>query len=462
MKLSKKSIPFRTLSALSVVIIFLLFISVPAALVLFLPVLAILAGYQYLYWKNFEFYFEEGDLKVRSGVITKNELDIPIRRIQDIDIRKGVFQRIFGIAEVNIQTAGGDASKASLRYLEEEQAEQVKEQLRELKTRRAETETGDEESEAFYDIGDAILTYGFISGMRSTAGFLVLTLLIAVTATGINADNALEASGFLTAGIFSALILTGLYHAVTSASRVIRFYDFSVEKRDDVFEYEHGLLSKQGGSLPEEKIQKVEIAENFLMRRLGYASLRAESAGYQSIEDSGTTTKTLIPLDRREEVYRHAKRIGEVQEEVQDVGPTARKRYFRRYTAISTALGLGGLALIYLGLNPVILLVPVIGFLVARKAAELKWQNIGYALGENRLTVRRGFWYRKTYSVPYFRVQNLEVYQSPFQRRWGLATVTVDTAGDKMVNPRIFDVPREKAFELKEELFDRFKESVYS
>ncbi|MFP4038460.1 MAG: PH domain-containing protein [Candidatus Nanohaloarchaea archaeon] len=464
MKLSKKGMYYRTVAHAGAGV-FALAVVFPPAIVL-VPFILLATGiYEYFYWKKFEFFFEDNDLKIRSGVITRNELDIPVRRIQDIDIQKNIIHRALGITKVNVKTAGGDTSKAALKYLDEGQAEQVREELRRLKNRHKEREkTGERtDGETFYDIKDALMTYSLVSGVQGVAAVGLLLSIAGIGLSSYAATSTIEMAGFSVAALLLAASASVFVLLSSAASTYSRYYDFRVEKKGDTFEYERGLFNKQGGSIPEEKIQKLEISENFLMRWFGYATLKAETAGYTSSQDQGTTsTQVLIPLDTREQVYKHAEKLGEISDQkIQNITHESRRRYFRRYTGIST-IGLVTVSvLVYLGFNPGLLFLPVIGFLASKKASGLKWANIGYSLGERNLMVMKGFWNRRTYIVPYFRSQNLMVSESVFQRRWGLASLTVDTAGDKVINPQIVDLDRDRAFQIREEIYQKFKDSIY-
>lgn len=472
MKLSKKGMYYRIFARSASTALILAFIF-PPAVILFLPILALVGIYEYLYWQNFEFNFEEGDLKITSGVITKNKLDIPVRRIQDIDVNKNIIHRIFEIAQVNIKTAGGNTSKASLKYLDEEEAEKIKRKLRELKNRREKQEESksqgtpvsgsQEEAETFYEISDSIWAYSFLTGASSVVFISILLFIGAIGYSAYVATSTTQLIAYIGIGVLLALIGSGFIFITSTLSVFTDFYDFKVVKRGDIFEYEKGLLNKRGGSLPEEKIQKLEITENFLMRQLGYASLKAETAGYESgEEDTTTSTKTLIPLDSRKKVYEHAKQIGDLEiDQMNNISYSARKRYRHRYYVVSTfSLG-AAITFTFLGAHPIILAIPLIGYLLSGKASNLKWDNMGYSLGSENLLVMNGFWTRRTYIAPYFRFQNLITSETIFQRRWGLATITVDTAGDKVINPRIIDLDREHAHQLDNQLFNKFQNSIY-
>ena len=79
---------------------------------------------------------EEGFRK-EHGVIWKKYVTIPYERIQNVDIYRGILARIFGLSDLNIQTAGMSSTKGSyggesegrLPGLSKEVAEQVRDEL---------------------------------------------------------------------------------------------------------------------------------------------------------------------------------------------------------------------------------------------------------------------------------------------------------------------------------------------
>jgi uncharacterized membrane protein YdbT with pleckstrin-like domain len=53
----------------------------------------------------------ERSLRIRRGIWTIHETTITFENVQDVKIRQGPVQRIFGIADVIVETAGGGGSK---------------------------------------------------------------------------------------------------------------------------------------------------------------------------------------------------------------------------------------------------------------------------------------------------------------------------------------------------------------
>ena len=86
-------------------------------------------------WTYRFFKYEIGSENFRreSGVIYKKYTTIPYSRIQNIDINRGIFDRILGLSCVSIQTAGSSnpyiVSEGEIPGLPVQVAEQIKEEL---------------------------------------------------------------------------------------------------------------------------------------------------------------------------------------------------------------------------------------------------------------------------------------------------------------------------------------------
>lgn len=478
MKLSKISIPYRALKKVFTVLVFLVFTSMqslttapPIAIVGFLLLLSIsvfiLLGYEYLYWRNFEYHVEQDGLKILSGVITKNDRDIPLKRIQNVDVNRNILQRVIGIAKVDVETAGGSKTEASLKYLTFEDAKEMQKNVRELKNRRKTTEPEEEgaEREDFVlsnkDLG--ILSLASVD-TRVMAG-LFAVMSVVTGSVGIQfAEDGISFLGFGASFLIGLLVLAAAWLA-NSFSVFSNFFDFKLYFHDNALEYERGLFNRASGTIPEEKIQDIIIEENFIQRYFNYASLQVETAGYVASGDQGqldTGKETVIPLAKRPEIEKFAKEIGGYTEpELQKIHPKAEQRYFRRYLLAGAALAVAGFALIqFFNLSWPVYIPAAIVLASSKKAAQLKYQNIGYHLAEDHFFTQKGFWNRQTYVVPYFRVQNLMQNQTILQKRWDQSSLLLDTAGSVISYPHVPDMDTEEAEKLRSEIYKRFNESL--
>ncbi len=55
--------------------------------------------------------------------------------------------------------------------------------------------------------------------------------------------------------------------------------------------------------------------------------------------------------------------------------------------------------------------------------------SIKYAFEDDKLIVTRGVWWRTKSVVPYNRITNINIYQGPISRHFGLARLSIQTAG---------------------------------
>ncbi len=57
------------------------------------------------------------------------------------------------------------------------------------------------------------------------------------------------------------------------------------------------------------------------------------------------------------------------------------------------------------------------------------YSSITYVLQDDKITVTRGVWWKTKSFVPYNRITNINIYQGPISRRFGLGKLSIQTAG---------------------------------
>lgn len=87
-------------------------------------------------WANlthrfYRYELRDDGFRKEFGIIWKQYTTVPYDRIQNVDIYRGVFDRIWGLSTLNIQTAGGTRISAEgvLPGLSHEVAEQLRDEL---------------------------------------------------------------------------------------------------------------------------------------------------------------------------------------------------------------------------------------------------------------------------------------------------------------------------------------------
>jgi membrane protein YdbS with pleckstrin-like domain len=75
------------------------------------------------------FAFRTHDVLFRYGIIATNTLVIPYNRVQHVALHEGLISRFFGLAKIQIFTAGGSSSDIEIPGIAKEQAENIKQLL---------------------------------------------------------------------------------------------------------------------------------------------------------------------------------------------------------------------------------------------------------------------------------------------------------------------------------------------
>ena len=469
-RLSPLSVPYRVLQRGGGIAIGLAFVARggfdlpmvgPAGPVVLFALVGVAAlaliGYETAYVRRFSYELGEDTLDIESGVVSRRSREIPIRRIQNVDISRNVLQRLLGIAVVSFETAGGGDTEARFRFVSATEAKRLQQTLGRLKRGVDDSAEGDE---ADTDAGMATddrttdvpsptdrfdaptLTELFSLDRRELAlvgafsiDFRVpgILFLLVSTVGSTVVPTALTSVPGVALVVTAALVLVGVALAswiVGAAAAIVEYYDFRLVRSGEELQYERGLLRRYDGSIPFDKIQTLTVSDSPLKRYFGYATLYIGTAGYAPGSGGSRGSEAAVPLATRDRVFE----LVEALEPVGDIEFTrppkrARRRYLVRYlvvVGVLTGAAYAAAAFVSLPFPPwsPALLAPLAAWF-----AHATWRHRGRWLGDHHVVTRNGVLRRQIKIVPYYRIQTVIDARTVFQRRLGLATVTVDTAG---------------------------------
>src|SRR5262249_13102637 len=178
------------------------------------------------------------------------------------------------------------------------------------------------------------------------------------------------------------------------------------------------------------------IEEKLFRRLFGLATLRVDTSGsHREHRDDNAGRDVLLPITRREAVDPLLTSFFPDF----DAGPT-RVTEWRRVSRLAIRRGMikGSIvcalaaAILFGAIGRIgalwpLALLPLIYFI-----SVANYRNLGYVLSGRYFCARRGWAGRSTHVVPIDKIQAVEVHQSPLDRRLGLATLRVDTAGEDL------------------------------
>ncbi|WP_374999667.1 PH domain-containing protein [Aeromicrobium sp. CTD01-1L150] len=343
----------------------------------------------YISWYFTTYVIDGAELRVDSGVLWKSSRRVPYERLQSVDIAQPLLARIVGLSELRMETAGGADSRTSLRYLRLTDAESLRRILLDrAHGTGAPAQTPAGEPEDLMTAGPRqVLSQ--VSPVRLLLGTLV-SLDFAVALLGglaflvilLFTDVPLAAVGGL---IPFATVLVRIV-----ANRVAAQWDSTLSEGERGLRIERGLLSRTSQTVPWERVQGLAVEEPLVWRRLGWARLRVDVAGYgnETSDESGEVTSTLVPIADRHVVLTLLEHVLHSRPDtVNRIAPPRRSW-------------------------------PV---------APLVWRWRWVGADSASFIGVEGWFQRRTNVVPHHKTQSVEIRQGPWQRRLAVATVEVHT-----------------------------------
>ncbi|MEC5424694.1 PH domain-containing protein [Virgibacillus sp. C22-A2] len=408
------------------------FILIGSIIILLLVIFSILS------WYRFTYRVEGDELRIEYGIFIRKKRYISKNRIQSIDLTAGVIHRVFKLVQVQIETAGsGTRAEASLKAVRLAEGERLRSELKEVRKGSLSDEVHEgvleESPEPFYQITFKRL---FLAG--STSGSIGIILAFAVF--GISELEQFIPKEFYDNTIqwvvgLSIIIIAGLLFIILIflwllgiAGTMIKYGNFTITKKtnDELF-ITRGLIEKKQITIPRKRIQAVGIRESVIRQPLGFVTLFAEVAGgsFDKGEDFSTV---LFPIMKKGEVNDFLKELlPEYAEHVEEMTPIPRrglKFYLFRATFPFILIGAGIAYFI-----PQYLWVPIVLLLGSSSIGFLRYQDAGFQIEGERLTVRYRILSKVTMFIYHKRLQAFEKEQNPIQKVQSLTTLRLSIVG---------------------------------
>nr|WP_243708796.1 PH domain-containing protein [Actinomadura sp. GC306] len=235
-------------------------------------------------WLALRFRVDGDDLVVETGLLRKNKRRIPLSRIQAIDLVRPLVTRVFALAEVRVELAGGERSEISLRYLGRHSAQQLRAELLALAAGLpGQTPEAPERHVWRVSFGTLLASLVLRLPVLGTSLLFFASLLFLVM--------------YAEVGILAVTIpvMLALIRAVIAP--LVMYANFTVAMSPDGVRLRYGLLETRMQTLPPGRVQAVSIIEPAIWRTLGWARVEVTVAGYAG--ERQALSSTLLPVAPR-------------------------------------------------------------------------------------------------------------------------------------------------------------------
>ena len=406
----------------------------------------------YLIYINFQYKIDNQHFILKKGILKKSHVEIPFHRIQNINFKQNIVQQLIGVFEVSIETAGSKDTEIAIKALSLEKAEALKATI--TQGQKLVTEVADEEKvEPIVKIGFFALLRVSLTENHLQNLFLFFAVVIGFfnqiqqISDSFGQSEALdgyisESTSNLSASVVLVTILVILLTVIALLSSFVKVvlihFNLRAYLKDDAFEINQGLLTKKSIVLKKQKIQNVTISTNPLKRLIGISFITFKQAVSGKVNN--TKKEKLIRLvgckEQQIEIVKSSvfKELSVEEGAKQNPDSYYKKRLFFWsglfllicYTAIFYFID--HIEVFY----SLFAVIPVTIFLLLKKVKKRFYQ-----ISEEMLIVGKGLLETHLTYLDIFKVQNIKMKQSIFQKRSNVADLVLQTASGKIEIPCI-------------------------
>ena len=344
------------------------------ALAGFIAVCAVVWLVSGLWWRRMGYRLGAEELSLRRGLLSVQLRTARYDRTQAVDVVEPVIARLFRLAAVRVETAGGQSSVIEIAYLKKSDAEALRDDIlaRVHGAPISQTETPAEESAAELAEEPALvpeipIARSLIAAALRTSTLFLVGFLILVVVTRLPLSTALPILVGAIPNVWNVLDSSWRYTARTDG---------------EVLNITYGLADRRRQSIRLDRIHAVQITQPFLWRPLGWYEVRVSVAGYgASASGKASGSTRILP-----------------------VGTLAQARQFLPADAAPTYASPAR----------------------AKWVSPLDYRQQTVALNGDYVIVRNGRLNRRIKAIHTSHIQELTYRRGPISQALGLATVDLD------------------------------------
>jgi len=411
-------------------------------------VLVVISVLQYF---TYRYRIGRDDLTIRDGWLHRNLRQIPYARIHNVVLHQTVLHRLFGVAEVRLESAGGQKPEAQMRVLRLDEALAL-ENL--IKHRGHAVEAG-----ASVVAADSLLTLSTPEvirlGLVSNRGMIVMAAAFGASwqlfPDRLVADyferfgrqlfgyaSHLEYGPLATVGAVAAIVALamGLLRLLSVLLALLQYHGFRLSEEQRRLTVERGLLSRLRTSVARRRIQAWTLHEGVLHRLLKRRSLRIDTAvAEQQGKDEGRALKELAPIATPaacDALIVHL--LPQAQWPRTDWIALPVRAWWRMFFPATWVI-----AVLVVALSAYFrewwALLPLLWLPWSACSAYQQARRAAYAVDDRMVALRGGWWSRYWRFAEIDKLQALRISRSPLDRRFGTSSLWLDTAGANGLAP---------------------------
>ena len=429
-------------------------------------VAAVLVASALLRYFTYRYAIGADRVSVRSGLLARNRREIPFARIHNVAVQQNLLHRLFGVAEIRLESAGSKHPEAEMRVLRLDQAlaleQLVRQHGRSPNPPQADpADSGGNDGPASATAGSqrllALRALDLVRlGLVSNRGMVVVAAAIGAVfqlvprevvgdlikaharqAMGMANGAALSTTSAILLAVLSLVLVLLMTRLLSVALAFVQYHRFVLSRADGRLTVERGLFSRSRSSVGQRRIQAWSLHQGLLQRWLRVQQLKVDIAAGNAEDNNSRNLRELAPIASQQQCTQLIQTLApELAWPPSQWQPVAPRQAWRLclpalllwQPLLITALWqlAGSWALLCLCWLPV--------------TAWRAWRSVGfmgYHVDAHAVMVRGGWWQRWWRMAQTAKVQGLRLRRSPLDRLCGTASLLLDTAGSSMGGPRL-------------------------
>lgn len=398
----------------------------------FVLLVLVVGLFSWISWKYRFYELSDEEVRIGAGWLFRTRRNARFDRVQAIDINQPLLARLVGLAELKVETAGGQNSDLTIKYLKVDQCKALRQEILEATRRgkqeaalsptetdgeswalapshgKTESVTADGETAASVEpqhetvlngpvdpvklFVSLILSPILLRGVLFAVGLIVVGIIIVVlAATKLSWAGVVGVAGgsLLTTGISLAIYLAAIVMIVWGLWSTSYGFTLSTDDEAERLHIRAGLLSTRRQTIPIHRLHGFRVIQPLWWKRRQWAKAHISVAGYGADEQAPTA---LIPVD-------DTVRVDETVDQIID-RITEQPRLAPELTLASPRQ--------------------------ARWLSPIDWKQQKVIVGPRALVVTHGRLWNVTTIVPWDRIQGFTTHTGPISKALGLVTVEID------------------------------------
>ncbi|WP_408936229.1 PH domain-containing protein [Corynebacterium tuberculostearicum] len=248
-----------------------------------------------LWWRRMGYQLGGDELSLRRGLFSTQLRTARYDRTQAVDVVEPVIARLFRLAAVRVETAGGRSSVIEIAYLKKADAEALREDIL-ARVHGAPAPAADIDIDA--TAADATSAHTPAEPAEEPALVPEIPIARSLMAAALRAST-LFLVGFLIVVVVTRLPLSTalpiLVGAIPNAWNVLdSSWRYTARTDGEVLNITYGLADRRRQSIRLDRIHAVQITQPFLWRPLGWYEVRVSVAGYGASASGKASGSTRI------------------------------------------------------------------------------------------------------------------------------------------------------------------------